>query len=206
MFNQRCLERELDDCHQLISHDPKNFHAYIRRGMAHFKLLEIEESIQDFDEAEKLNPSLTPYLWQRGLSYYYAERFHEGALQFDIDLTVNAYDVEETVWHYLCMAQSEGITEAKKTLLRVGNDPRPIMRAIYQFYAGNCTAKQVLGFAQQVGKEALFYSYLYLGLHAEVTQDIETAQKYIVTAVNDYALNNYMWYLARVHTILRNWS
>lgn len=206
MFTQISLEKELAYCNQAIGDRPQDFQGYIRRGMANFKLAKIEESIQDFDRAEQLNPSVTPYLWQRGFSYYYVERFHEGAQQFEIDLTVNAYDVEETVWHYLCIAQLQGMKEAEKTLLRVRNDPRPIMRAIYQFYAGNCTADRLLGFAQQVGDNGLFYCHLYLGLHAEVSRDPETAREHIVTAVNDYALNDYIWHLARVHQGLRNWN
>ncbi|MDD1417526.1 hypothetical protein MEN41_23965, partial [Dolichospermum sp. ST_con] len=84
-------------------------------------LVKITDSIQDFDHAEKLDFQITPYLWQRGLSYYYAERFAEGAKQFEIDLTVNAQDVEETVWRYLCIAKLSGVAEARNCLLPVKN-------------------------------------------------------------------------------------
>jgi len=38
-------------------------------------------SIEDFDAALAADPSLLPYLWQRGLSLYYVQRFEEGAKQ-----------------------------------------------------------------------------------------------------------------------------
>ncbi|MFM9156914.1 MAG: tetratricopeptide repeat protein, partial [Dolichospermum sp.] len=110
---------------------PNNPHSYIRRGMIYFKLGKIQESIQDFDTAENLDLRITPYLWQRGLSYYYAAQFFQGAKQFEIDLTVNSQDVEETILRYLCMARLSGVTEARNSLLPVRNDPRKIMGVIY---------------------------------------------------------------------------
>ena len=47
-------------------------------GMALFQLGSVASSIDDFDRAERLKPALNPYLWQRGIAYYYAERFEEG--------------------------------------------------------------------------------------------------------------------------------
>jgi hypothetical protein len=38
-------------------------------------------SIADFDSALAADQRLRPYLWQRGLSLYYAQRFEEGAKQ-----------------------------------------------------------------------------------------------------------------------------
>jgi tetratricopeptide (TPR) repeat protein len=84
------LEQELARWNEVIQNHPLDPKAYIRRGMVNFKLALVSQSIQDFDRAEKLAPTLSPYLWQRGLSFYYAERFEEGAAQFELDLSVNA--------------------------------------------------------------------------------------------------------------------
>jgi len=51
-------------------------------------------------------PSQTPYLWQRGLSLYYADRFQDGADQFRRDVAVNPNDTEEAIWAYLCEVRS----------------------------------------------------------------------------------------------------
>ncbi|MCL1471880.1 tetratricopeptide repeat protein [Argonema antarcticum] len=122
MASQTSLVDELSWWNNFIrSHhfDPK---AYIRRGAVNFKLAKIDESIQDFDTAEKLDPKVAPYLWQRGLSFYYAEKFESGAKQFELDLSVNSQDVEETVWRYLCIARLKGVAQAKNSLLTVKND------------------------------------------------------------------------------------
>lgn len=206
MANQNVLENELDRWNQIIGDRPNDPQAYVRRGMVNFKLAKIDESIADFDRAETLEPRLLPYLWQRGLSYYYAERFEEGAKQFEVDLTVNAQDVEETIWRYLCIARLKGVTEARNSLLVVRNDPRLVMRSIYELYAGNCSPNDVLAAGQKEGKRGNFYSHLYLGLYYEVESDQERACKYILKAVNEYPLDDYMWHLACVHQKLRGWA
>ncbi|HEY9612777.1 hypothetical protein [Allocoleopsis sp.] len=220
MAKQNFLENELNRWNQSIQARPNDPQAYIRRGMVNFKLAKIDESIADFDRAEKIEPRLTPYLWQRGLSYYYAERFEEGAKQFELDLTVNAQDVEETIWRYLCIARLKGVAEARNSLLVVRNDPRLVMRSVYELYAGNCTTDDVLATGEKEGKRGNFYSYLYLGLYYEAESGEEQSagssstrqsaatlsREYILQAVNDYPLDDYMWHLACVHRTLRGWS
>lgn len=193
--------RHYDD---IIRNQPKNPKGYIQRGMVNFKLAKIDESIQDFDMAEQLDVRLKPYLWQRGLSYYYAERFTEGAQQFEIDLTVNPQDVEETVWRFLCIAKLSGIIEARNSLLIVKHDPRRVMQSIYNLYAGNCTPDDVLTVGLE-GERGNFYSHLYLGLYYEAENNLEMASKYIVKAADKYKIDDYMWYLSQVHKTLRGW-
>ena len=103
--------------------EPHNPNVYMQRGMTYFKLGSMAEAIADFDQAEQLNPALTPYLWQRGLAYYYAERFADGAKQFEVDLTVNGQDVEETVWRYLCQAQVQGVQRLVRAYYPSGTIP-----------------------------------------------------------------------------------
>ena len=50
--------------------------------------------------------------------------------QFKIDLTVNAKDLEETVWRYLCIAKESGATLAKNSLLAVKNDASLVRRQV----------------------------------------------------------------------------
>ena len=206
MFFTNSLENQLQECNNTINLQPSNANAYVRRGMVYFKLGKIAASIQDFDHAEKLDIQITPYLWQRGLSYYYAERFAEGAKQFETDLTVNAQDVEETVWRYLCIARLSGVTEARNSLLPVKNDPRKIMKSVYDLFAGNCTIDDVLNVGKLGGLKGKFYSHLYLGLYYEAENNLELAQEHIVKAADEYKIDDYMWYLAVVHKQLREWE
>lgn len=203
---QNPLETELNQWSRIILLEPSDPKPYIQRGMVNFKLAKIAESIQDFDQAEKLDSRLTPYLWQRGLSYYYAERFAEGAKQFEVDLSVNPHDVEETVWRYLCQARLSSATEARQKLLPVKNDPRRVMQRVYNLFAGNGTPDDVLAVDKSEGKGGLFYSHLYLGLYYEASGDGERSRHYITTAVSKYTVDDYMWHVANVHRLLRGWS
>jgi tetratricopeptide (TPR) repeat protein len=198
-------QEELQYWDRIIQSNPYNPHAYVRRGMAYFKLAQIAASIQDFDRAEQLDSRLTPYLWQRGLSYYYAERFEDGALQFEIDLTVNSQDVEETVWRYLCLARCHGSEQAQATLLPVRNDPRRFMAAVYDLYAGNLQSDELLAIAARDGQRGEFYGHLYLGLYFEAWNHESQAKDHILNAATQYNLDDYMWHLARVHSQVRGW-
>ncbi|MBD2440436.1 hypothetical protein [Nostoc sp. FACHB-110] len=205
MFFRNSLENQLQYWNNIIRSQQNNPQAYVRRGMVQFQLAKIDESIQDFDLAEKLDNRLTPYLWQRGLSYYYAEEFTAGVQQFEIDLTVNGHDVEETVWRYLCMARLAGVEAAYNSLLTVNNDPRRVMRYVYDLFARNCTPDDLLNIGKSEGVKGNFYSHLYLGLYYEAENQADLAQEYIVKAANNYKIDDYMWYLATVHTKLRKW-
>ncbi len=200
------LQQELQYWNESVDFNPQMPNPLVRRGMAHFKLGQIEAAIQDFDQAEHLDRRLTPYLWQRGLAYYYAQRFEDGVRQFEVDLTVNGQDVEETVWRYLCMAQSRGVMVAREALLPAGADPRSFMPPIYALYAGKCSAEDLIAGAAKDDKRGKFYRYLYAGLYAEVHQDPVMAQQYFAIAADRYPLDDYMWHLAVVHRQLRGWG
>ena len=113
MNHMALLESEVQRLTRHLETDPHQPQVCIQRGMTYFKLGHIAEAIADFDRAEHFNSALTPYLWQRGLAYYYAERFADGANQFEVDLAVNKHDVEETVWRYLCQAQLQDAPVAR---------------------------------------------------------------------------------------------
>ncbi|MGB3190196.1 MAG: hypothetical protein WBB43_12360 [Limnoraphis sp.] len=205
MDRQDFLQNQLAHWNDEIASRPFDPKAYVQRGMVHFKLAQIEESIQDFDQAEKLEPTLQPYLWQRGLSYYYARQFQAGANQFELDLVVNAQDLEETIWRYLCMAQLLGDEAAKDCLLSVRNDPRKVMRQVYELFAGSCQPDDVINTGKKLGKQGEFYAHLYVGLYYEAQENEALAKEFIMKAASEYPLEDYMWHLAVVHQTLREW-
>jgi hypothetical protein len=77
-------------------------------GMDAFRQYNVAKSIELFDRAEAVFPTLTPYLWQRGLSYYYADRFQDASRQFRIDVQVNPSDTEEIVWDVASQLRMDG--------------------------------------------------------------------------------------------------
>ena len=200
------LESQLQRLTRHLDTDPHQPTVYIQRGMTYFKLGHIAEAIADFDRAEHLNPALTPYLWQRGLAYYYTKRFAEGAKQFEVDLTVNKHDVEETVWRYLCQAQLQSAQVAREGLLPVQNDARPVMAWVYKLFAGEYDAETVLAQYRDAGQREQFYSHLYVGLYYEAEHDAARARQYITQAAAMQVVDDYMGWVAMVHQRLRGWE
>lgn len=205
MNHMALLENELRLLTRHLEADPHHPQGYIQRGMVHFKLGHIAEAIADFDRAEHLNPALTPYLWQRGIAYYYAERFADGARQFEVDLTVNRDDVEETVWRYLCQAQCQSTQVARASLFPLRNETRPVMARVYKLFAGECDAAMVFAQHRDAGRREQFYCYLYGGLYYEAERDEARAREYIAQAAAMQLVDDYMGWVAMLHRRLRGW-
>jgi lipoprotein NlpI len=200
------LAHALQELTQRLVTAPQSPTVYIQRGMVYFKRGEIAAAIDDFDTAEQLDASLTPYLWQRGLAYYYAGRFAEGVKQFTVDLTVNAQDVEETVWRYLCQAQLHGAQAARTDLYPVRQDSRAVMQTVYQLFAGECEAATVLAQYDGSSRRNRMYSHLYVGLYYEAHREAGLARRHITHAAELQVVDDYMGWVAMIHRHLRGWD
>ena len=54
---------------------------------------------------------------------------------------MNPNDTEESIWAFLCDAQMVGFDEARKQILKVGVDPRPVMRTAMALFRGDDDTK-----------------------------------------------------------------
>ena len=98
-------QKAVKDLNQALALDPAAAPAYYQRAQESFKVGRIKESAADFDKFADLSPDQAPKLWQRGISLYYAGRYEDGQLQFELHQTINSNDVENAVWHFLCVAR-----------------------------------------------------------------------------------------------------
>ena len=100
-------------------------------GMDLFRQGDVRGSIQKFDAS--VPSGSNAYLWQRGLSYYYADEFKKGSQQFRDDVLRSPLDVEEIVWDIACLLRIDP-TFPPPTMMSLPpgkSDRRPIMvRAI----------------------------------------------------------------------------
>lgn len=189
---------------EVVAAQPKSANLYVMRGMVHFQAGDIDRSISDFDRSIELDPRSKPYLWQRGISLYYAGRFKEGAEQFEVHRTVNGNDVENSVWHYLCVARDSSLEEARKKLIPSAGDPRPPMMEVLELFRGETTVEEVLNAVEQVegGPRAKplarFYGNLYVALHYESLGKRDLCQKYLEECLKT-GTGGYMADVARVH-------
>lgn len=188
-----------------IEIDPGRADSFDHRGSEELKLGHAERAIADFDRAIELDPAREAGHWRRGIAYYFAGRYAEGAKQFEGYQTVDDNDVENAVWRFLCMAREQGVAPARKALLKIKNDRRVPMMEVYALFAGKVKPDAVLT-AARVGapapaelKQRLFYAEYYLGLYDEATGNKQAARRHIETAVEKNLAGQYMWDVARVH-------
>jgi lipoprotein NlpI len=188
-----------------IARDAKMADAYSLRGAAHFMLGKFKESVADFDRELKLRPRRKAGHWQRGISLYYAGQFDEGRKQFAAYEAVSDTDVENAVWHFLCVARKDGVAKARAGILKIRDDKRIPMMKVYDLFKGKCKPADVLAAvrADEVTgderKQRLFYAHLYLGLYHDARKDRKKALEHMKLAGGKYRIGHYMGEVARVH-------
>lgn len=178
--------------------------ATLEQAVSDFRNARIDASVRGFDRAVKQEPEAAPHLWQRGIAQYYAGQYKECRAQFESHRTVNAADVENAAWHFLCVARQSSAGDARKALLPVGPDSRRPMREIYAMFRGELSPTAVLKAAGS-DATALFYAYLYVGLYQEALGHEEESLKNIrLAAQPEYADDGgYMHDVALVHLTVR---
>jgi lipoprotein NlpI len=204
-YDNHMLDKALAAFSRAIELDAKTAPAWHFRGMVHFKLGKIAESIKDFDKYLELQPDKKPSHWQRGISYYYAGRHDDGRKQFEGYQTFDSNDVENAVWRFMCMARDQGLAKARADMLKIGPDERIPMRQIYDLFLDKLTAKDVLA-AAKAGKpsaeqlnERLFYAHLYIGIYEDLQGNKNAALEHMRTAADQHRIGHYMWDVARIH-------
>ena len=174
--------------------------AIFRRAVADFERGRIAAATTGFDQVAELLPEQAPHLWQRGIALYYAERYGDCRTQFESHRTVNPNDVENAVWHYLCVARVESPAAARAALLPVGPDSRVPMPEIYRMFRGDLAPAAILPAAGD-RPSGRFYAHLYLGLYHEAQGRPAAALDHIrAAAAERFArVGGYMHMVARVH-------
>jgi len=188
--------------------------AFQRRGEKRFFDADIEGSIADFDAFLDMVPERDPHHWQRGLSYYYADKYQKGKEQFERHQTVNTQDVENAVWHFLCAVRAPGgdFKEAQSNLIPIEHDRRIPMKEVHDLFGGRGSVEEVLaastgngegGDLSEADRNHLCYAHLYLALWFEANGEDEAMAHHIRLAAGRYRMDHYMGKVAQVHAKLR---
>jgi lipoprotein NlpI len=113
--------------------------------------------------------------------------------------------VENSVWHFLCVAREQGIEEARKKLIPVTGDARIPMAQILELFAGKGSPEKIMAAVEgaKTRPEALpahlLYAHLYLALYYEITGNDALRRSHLQKAYDLKIANEYMWEVARVH-------
>ena len=201
----RMNDEAVQDLSLALRIDPSQAEVYQMRGGCQFKLGRFKESVADFDTYIRFQPKQEPHHWQRGISYYYAKRYEEGRKQFDWHQTVNHNDVENAVWHFLCVARKDGLEKAREKIIPIEGDKRVPMMEVHKLFAGKLKPSEVMAAAKAGNpppaelEYRLFNAHLYLGLYYDVTGKTDLALPYLRRAAEKSEKFGYMGDVARVH-------
>ncbi len=162
-----------------------------------------EESLPLFNRANALLAERAPDNWQRGIALSVCGKWEEGAKQFKMHHDVNPNDVENSAWYFLCVAKSENLEAAKKSVIPSRGDARQPMMAILKMLKGEAKPEEVLAVAEKATagaarKEAMFYGELYVGLYYDSIGSAAEAEKHLRASLN-YDQKHYMSDTSRVY-------
>ncbi|WP_417734104.1 tetratricopeptide repeat protein [Rosistilla oblonga] len=198
------LDRVAEIAKKIEDQHPASFSAAMARGSLLLRAGMAKESLIAFDEAAKLQPAQIPYMWQRGIAQYYAGEFVAGRRQFVVHREVNAHDVENAVWHYMCVARVEGVDAARREYLPAPGDSRVPLQEVYDLFAGTATIQTVTDAIDAIPAQsrgaasAQFYGWLYLGMYEDAQGNLAEARKWLEKAVA-LKQTHYMADVANVH-------
>ena len=207
---QKDHAKAIADFDQASKLDPAAADVYQHRGSEHLKAGHLDQAIADFDRYLELDPKQKPHHWQRGIALYLAGRYDDARRQFELHQTVNNNDVENAVWHYLCVARQAGVEKARASLIKIQQDRRVPMMAVYALFSGKSNPEDVMAvarlgvaFPEQL-KRQLFYGNYYIGLYYEAAGRDDLARDYVLRAVPQAMPADYMGDVARVHAEMLN--
>ncbi|MEL7497385.1 MAG: hypothetical protein AAFN77_07215 [Planctomycetota bacterium] len=193
---------------------PNNDFYQAQKGKVAFMTCKFPECVEAYDQVIKIDTSLKPQLWQRGLALYYADQFKEGVEQFEQHQKVNSQDVENSVWHFLCEAKVSNVETARKQMIDIQEDSRIPMYEIFEMFAGRKKPEDVIKAAQSTERASagspghklqLYYAYLYVGLFQEINGDAKASLESMNKAKDAWPLSrgDFMGEVARVHIATR---
>lgn len=196
--------RAISQLDQILTITPHHTDALYLRGREHFRAGQMEQSFDDFERLVELKPELKSRLWERGITCYYAEKYREGVAQFESYQDFDDNDVENAVWHFLCLARLTDLENARQRMLRTRPDPRLPMQAVYELYAGKRSTDSVLAAADRATdpghrRVARFYAHLYVGLYFDAQGQPKQARPHVEKAATSYRISHYMGDVAEVH-------
>ncbi|MCM2370592.1 tetratricopeptide repeat protein [Aporhodopirellula aestuarii] len=156
------------------------------------------EAVSNFERALELDPQLEPYLWQHGIALFFVGRYDDARALFEKHRLVNPHDVENAAWHFLCVAKSKDVDQARKILLPAPGDSRVPMEQVLERLPGGDFQDIRTAIDETKGTtghaSAAFYGAFYIGLIADAEGDRETAKTHLDRA----ASTDFTYYMADV--------
>jgi lipoprotein NlpI len=199
------LGEDLTKANAAVEQSPNSVSAYSRRGDLLLFLGRYPEAVADFEKMIALDPAEDAPHWRLGIAYYFAGQFGKSARQFEKYHAYDGHDRENGIWKFLAQARAEGIEKARQGMLQYTQFDREPFPELYEMFAGQRTADDVLTEVQRKGLSedhvAVFFANYYGGLNEALLGHREQGIAMLRKAVEDPEARRagYMWQVARLH-------
>lgn len=169
---------------------------YIRLGMSQFQQGRVSDSIVSYNNAEMLQPSISNFLWQRGISQYFARDYRSCFNQFTNDVKYNPRDTEEIIWAMMCdtrLTSGDVIAAQSRMMSTPSPDPRRYMARINDLFRGSISLPSFRQDIDNVDEKSAdyFYGSLYLSLFEDLVGDLDSAAHDISRALSSFYAMKY---------------
>lgn len=174
------------------------------RGLVRLRLAQFEAAVRDFDRHIALRPAREAEVWPRGIALFYLGRWGDARRQFELHGRVNPRDVENSAWHFACVAKLEGVESARKGWLPVTGDRRVPMTELAALMAGTGSVEAVWGAVRALPEgtgraTATMYAHLYLSLYYGAMGQKELEARHATEAAGSAGVEGIMRDIARLH-------
>ena len=199
------LGDDLTKADAAVAQSPNSIAALSHRGDVFLFLGRFPEAVADFEKMIALDPAEDAPHWRLGIAYYFAGQFAKSARQFEKYHAYDGHDRENGIWKFLAQARAEGIEKARQGMLQYTQFDREPFPELYEMFAGQRTADDVLAEVQRKGLSedhvAVFFANYYGGLNEALLGHREQAIAMLRKAVDDPEARKagYMWQVARLH-------
>ncbi len=192
-----------DVAERLLANYEKSPEAIRLAGDLYLRVGKVNSAVKQFERYVRLVPADKPELWQFGIALALVNRYDDARKLFELHRAANPNDVENSAWHFLCVAKMANQKAAEKTVLPAPGDTRVPMNEIRRLLIDgdeqrvlDAVSKLTEGSAEHAA--ASFYANLYLGLYADATGNSAKAKRFLSDAAKSTQVN-YMADVARVY-------
>lgn len=170
---------------------------YLRAG-------KLPQAVAQFQRYVQQVPRHEPELWQYGIALALSGDYAAGQKLFEQHGTVNPNDVENSLWHFYCIAKASSAEQARQRILPAPGDPRVPLEPLLWLYRGEGGAARVWAAVETLPADsrrtamAHFYANLYLAMHADALGNRQQARVLAERAAATAEVN-YMTDVGRVY-------
>ena len=181
--------RAIQDYSTALGYNPKVADLYQLRGCSHFKMGNVLAAVLNWQHFIQLKPKKETEHWQICVGHALLGNYEEARKRFEWHWTVNTEDMEVAFWHFLCVARTEGLAEARENLIAVSGEKRVPMAQLHALYKGTGNEAEVWLAVEQGGPsteeraQREFFAHYYLGLLKQAEGRLEEGKGSVAKAL-----------------------